>query len=214
MLTADEIATEFLFKDEQKFSDEELLDIMVKPDEADQYMRFYYTVIERCISNPGKVEGFTTAADIRGEYIGIYKKNDERKGMDGTFESLSIFPGKMEEWAREFDIDTSLFYREMKARNLIITDKDTNQTKTKSEKTGRNERVIKLIMPKYPEEKEGKEGAKSAEKAAAAAKAAAEAAKMAAQKARQAAEQAAKAKHIEQLRLEAGLTDDEDIPFD
>ena len=74
--------------------------------------------------------------------------------MDGTFESLSIFPGKLDEWAREFDIDTSLFYREMKARNLIITDKDTNQTKTKSEKTGRNERVIKLIMPKYPEEKE------------------------------------------------------------
>lgn len=187
---------------------------MVKPDEADQYMRFYYTVIERCISNPGKVEGFTAAADIRGEYIGIYKKNDERKGMDGTFESLSIFPGKLDEWAREFDIDTSLFYREMKARNLIITDKDTNQTKTKSEKTGRNERVIKLIMPKYPEEKEeGKKDTKSAEEAAAAA-AAAEAAKAAAAKASQAAQQAAKAKHLEQLRLEAGLTDDEDIPFD
>lgn len=214
LLTADEIATEFLFKDEQKFSDEELLGIMVKPDEADQYMRFYYTVIERCISNPGKVEGFTAAADIRGEYIGIYKKNDERKGMDGTFESLSIFPGKLDEWAREFDIDTSLFYREMKARNLIITDKDTNQTKTKSEKTGRNERVIKLIMPKYPEEKEeGKKDTKSAEEAAAAA-AAAEAAKAAAAKASQAAQQAAKAKHLEQLRLEAGLTDDEDIPFD
>ena len=211
LLTADEIATEFLFKDEQKFSDEELLGIMVKPDEADQYMRFYYTVIERCISNPGKVEGFTAAADIRGEYIGIYKKNDERKGMDGTFESLSIFPGKLDEWAREFDIDTSLFYREMKARNLIITDKDTNQTKTKSEKTGRNERVIKLIMPKYPEEKEeGKKDTKSAEEAAAAA----EAAKAAAAKASQAAQQAAKAKHLEQLRLEAGLTDDEDIPFD
>lgn len=28
------------------------------------------------------------------------------------------------------------------------------------------------------------------------------------------AQQAAKAKHLEQLRLEAGLTDDEDIPFD
>ena len=131
--------------------------------------------------------------------------------MDGTFESLSIFPGKLDEWAREFDIDTSLFYREMKARNLIITDKDTNQTKTKSEKTGRNERVIKLIMPKYPEEKEeGKKDTKSAEEAAAAA----EAAKAAAAKASQAAQQAAKAKHLEQLRLEAGLTDDEDIPFD
>lgn len=47
-----------------------------------------------------------------------------------------------------------------------------------------------------------------------AAKDAAAAAKAAAEKASQAAQQAANAKYIEQLRLEAGMTDDEDIPFD
>lgn len=219
LLTADEIATEFLFKDGQTFSDEELLDIMVKPDDADQYVRFYNTVIERCISSPGKVEGFTAPEDIRGEYIGIYKKNDERKGVDGTFESISIFPYKLQEWAKELDLDLSLFYKEMRGKGLLISDRDTNQTKTKSEKTGRNERVIKLIMPVYKDEKEeakegSKEGAKSAEEAAAAAKDAAAAAKAAAAKASQAAQQAANAKYIEQLRLEAGMTDDEDIPFD
>lgn len=215
LLTADEIATEFLFKDEQKFSDEELLDIMVKPDDVDQYMRFYYTVIERCISNPGKIEGFTKARDIRGELIGIYKKDDKRKGIDGTFESLSIFPGKLEEWAREFDIDTSLFYREMKARNLIITDKDTNQTKTSSEKTGRNERVIKLVMPKYKEEEEkkedGKTNAQQAVEAAQQAAKAAKAAQQAAQKADTAAREAATARDLEQQTLEMPA---EDIPFD
>ena len=214
LLTADEIATEFLFKDGQTFSDEELLDIMVKPDDADQYVRFYNTVIERCISNPGKIEGFTAPEDIRGEYIGIYKKSDKRKGIEGTFESISIFPYKLQEWAKELDLDLSLFYREMRGRGLLISDKDTNQTKEKSEKTGRNERVIKLIMPEYKDEKEEvKEGAKSAEEAAAAAKDAAAAAKTAAKKASQAAQQAANAKHIEQLRLEAGMMDDEDIPF-
>lgn len=215
LLTADEIATEFLFKDEQKFSDEELLDIMVKPDDVDQYMRFYYTVIERCISNPGKIEGFTKAGDIRGELIGIYKKDDKRKGIDGTFDSISIFPGKLEEWAREFDIDTSLFYREMKARNLIIADKDTNQTKTSSEKTGRNERVIKLVMPKYKEEEEKKEDGKTnAQQAAEAAQQAAKAAKaaqQAAQKEDTAAREATTARDLEQRTLEMPA---EDIPFD
>lgn len=219
LLTADEIATEFLFKDGQTFSDEELLNIMVKPDDADQYVRFYNTVIERCISNPGKIEGFTAPEDIRGEYIGIYKKEDKREGIDGTFESISIFPYKLQEWAKELDLDLSLFYKEMRGRGLLISDKGTNQTKAKSEKTGRNERVIKLIMPVYKDEKEeakegSKEGAKSAEEAAAAAKDAAAAAKAAAEKASQAAQQAANAKYIEQLRLEAGMTDDEDIPFD
>lgn len=107
----------------------------------------------------------------------------------------------------------------MRGRGLLISDKDTNQTKTKSEKTGRNERVIKLVMPVYKDEKEeakegSKEGAKSAEEAAAAAKDAAAAAKAAAVKASEAAQQAANAKYLEQLRLEAGMTDDEDIPFD
>ena len=192
---------------------------MVKPDDADQYVRFYNTVIERCISNPGKIEGFTAPEDIRGEYIGIYKSDDKRKGIEGTFESISIFPYKLQEWAKELDLDLSLFYREMRGRGLLISDEGTNQTKAKSEKTGLNERVIKLIMPVYKDEKEeakegSKEGARSAEEAAAAAKDAAAAAKAAAEKASQAAQQAANAKYIEQLRLEAGMTDDEDIPFD
>ena len=210
LLTADEIATEFLFKDEQKFSDEELLDIMVKPDEADQYMRFYYTVIERCIGNPGKVEGFTVPEHITGEYIGIYKEDDKKDGK--KFESISIFPHKLQEWAKELDLDLSLFYREMKGRGLLISDKDTNQTKTASKKTGRNERVIKLIMPHYEEEnEEKKEDSKNAEEAAVAAKAAAEAAKVAAQKADIAAREAATARDLEQQTLEMLA---EDIPFD
>ena len=211
LLTADEIATEFLFKDGQTFSDEELLDIMVKPDDADQYVRFYNTVIERCISNPGKVEGFTAPEDIRGEYIGIYKSNDKRKGIEGTFESISIFPYKLQEWAKELDLDLSLFYKEMRGRGLLISDKDTNQTKEKSENTGRNERVIKLIMPVYKDEKEEKkEDSKNAEEAAAAAKAAAEAAKTAAKKASIAAREAATARDLEQQTLEMLA---EDIPF-
>lgn len=210
LLTADEIATEFLFKDEQKFSDEELLDIMVKPDEADQYMRFYYTVIERCIGNPGKVEGFTVPEHITGEYIGIYKEDDKKDGK--KFESISIFPHKLQEWAKELDLDLSLFYREMKGRGLLISDKDTNQTKTASKKTGRNERVIKLIMPHYEEEnEEKKEDSKNAEEAAVAAKAAAEAAKAAAQKADIAAREAATVRDLEQQTLEMLA---EDIPFD
>lgn len=210
LLTADEIATEFLFKDEQKFSDEELLDIMVKPDEADQYMRFYYTVIERCISNPGKIEGFTDAADIRGEYIGIYKEKDKKGKKE--FESISIFPHKLQEWAKELDLDLSLFYREMKGRGLLISDKDTNQTKTASKKTGRNERVIKLVMPKYEEEEEKKEDGKTnVQQAAEAAQQAAKAAQQAAQKADTAAREAATARDLEQQTLEM-LT--EDIPFD
>lgn len=209
LLTADEIATEFLFKDGQTFSDEELLDIMVKPDEADQYMRFYYTVIERCISSPGKIEGFTAPEDIRGEYIGIYKKDDSKKGK--YFESISIFPYKLQEWAKELDLDLSLFYREMADRGLLISDKGTNQTKTASKKTGRNERVIKLIMPEYEEEKEEeKDNAKSAEDAAAAAKAAAAAAREAAKRADVAARDAAMARVLKQQELE----EDEDIPFD
>lgn len=213
LLTADEIATEFLFKDDQTFSDEELLDIMVKPDDADQYVRFYNTVIERCISNPGKVEGFTAPEDIRGEYIGIYKKSDKRKGINGEFESISIFPYKLQEWAKELDLDLSLFYREMADRGLLISDKGTNQTKTESKKTGRNERVIKLIMPKYEEEKEEeKDNAKSAEDAAAAAKAAAAAAREAARRAGAAARDAAMARALKQQELE--LEEDEDIPFD
>ena len=223
LLTADEIATEFLFKDGQKFSDEELLDIMVKPDDADQYVRFYNTVIERCISNPGKVEGFTAPEDIRGEYIGIYKKSDKRKGINGEFESISIFPYKLQEWAKELDLDLSLFYKEMRGRGLLISDKDTNQTKEKSEKTGRNERVIKLVMPKYKEEEEKKEDGKTnAQQAAEAAQQAAKAAQQAAQKAAKAAQQAAQkadtaareaatARDLEQRTLEMPA---EDIPFD
>lgn len=212
LLTADEIATEFLFKDGQKFSDEELLDIMVKPDDADQYVRFYNTVIERCISNPGKVEGFTAPEDIRGEYIGIYKKSDKRKGINGEFESISIFPYKLQEWAKELDLDLSLFYKEMRGRGLLISDKDTNQTKEKSEKTGRNERVIKLVMPKYKEEEEKKEDGKTnAQQAAEAAQQAAKAAQQAAQKADTAAREAATARDLEQRTLEMPA---EDIPFD
>lgn len=212
LLTADEIATEFLFKDGQKFSDEELLDIMVKPDDADQYVRFYNTVIERCISNPGKVEGFTAPEDIRGEYIGIYKKSDKRKGINGEFESISIFPYKLQEWAKELDLDLSLFYKEMRGRGLLISDKDTNQTKEKSEKTGRNERVIKLVMPKYKEEEEKKEDGKTnAQQAAEAAQQAAKAAQQAAQKADTAAREAATVRDLEQWTLEMPA---EDIPFD
>ena len=218
LLTADEIATEFLFKDGQKFSDEELLDIMVKPDDADQYVRFYNTVIERCISNPGKVEGFTAPEDIRGEYIGIYKKSDKRKGINGEFESISIFPYKLQEWAKELDLDLSLFYKEMRGRGLLISDKDTNQTKEKSEKTGRNERVIKLVMPKYKEEdgktnaQQAAEAAQQAAKAAQqAAQKAAKAAQQAAQKADTAAREAATARDLEQRTLEMPA---EDIPFD
>lgn len=212
LLTADEIATEFLFKDGQKFSDEELLDIMVKPDDADQYMRFYNTVIERCISSPGKVEGFTKPEDIRGEYIGIYKREDTRNGVKGTFESISIFPYKLQEWAKELDLDLSLFYREMRDRGLLISDKGTNQAKAKSGKTGRNERVIKLIMPEYKDEKEeAKEGSRSAEEAAAEAKAAA----VEAEKAAKAAKAAKAEQFIQQVRLNVGRADDdEDIPFD
>lgn len=210
LLTADEIATEFLFQDEQKFSDEELLDIMVKPDEADQYMRFYYTVVERCISNPGKIEGFTDAAYIKGEYIGIYKEKDKKDEKE--FESISIFPHKLQEWAKELDLDLSLFYREMKGRGLLISDKDTNQTKTASKITGRNERVIKLIMPHYEEEEEKKEDGKTnAQQAAEAAQQAATATQQAAQKADTAAREAATARDLEQQTLEMLA---EDIPFD
>ncbi len=210
LLTADEIATEFLFKDEQKFSDEELLDIMVKPDDVDQYMRFYYTVIERCISNPGKIEGFTVPEHITGEYIGIYKKDDKKDGK--KFESISIFPHKLQEWAKELDLDLSLFYREMKGRGLLISDKDTNQTKTASKKTGRNERVIKLVMPKYEEEEEKKEDEKTnAQQVTEAAQQATTAAQQAAKKADVAARDAAMVRDLEQQTLEMLA---EDIPFD
>ena len=100
----------------------------------------------------------------------------------------------------------------MKGRGLLISDKDTNQTKTASKKTGRNERVIKLIMPHYEEEnEEKKEDSKNAEEAAVAAKAAAEAAKAAAQTADIAAREAATARDLEQQTLEMLA---EDIPFD
>lgn len=103
----------------------------------------------------------------------------------------------------------------MKARNLIIADKDTNQTKTSSEKTGRNERVIKLVMPKYKEEEEKKEDGKTnAQQAAEAAQQAAKAAKaaqQAAQKEDTAAREATTARDLEQRTLEMPA---EDIPFD
>lgn len=95
---------------------------------------------------------------------------------------------------------------------MIITDKDTNQTKTSSEKTGRNERVIKLVMPKYKEEEEKKEDGKTnALQAAEAAQQAAKAAQQAAQKADTAAREAATARDLEQQTLEMPA---EDIPFD
>lgn len=145
ILTAEEIATEFLFKDGQSFTDEELLDIMVDPENADQYMRFYKTIIGRVLSNPAKIEGLTNPEDIRGEYWGIYKRDDKRKGEDNTFESISVFPVILESWAKDLDIDLSLFYSEMRKKNLLLADKGTNQTKTRSEKLGgAKPRVVKL----------------------------------------------------------------------
>lgn len=156
MLTADQIATEFLFQDGIELTDEELLNVMVKPDDADQYMRFYHTVIERCVSNPSKIEGFTDPEDIRGEYWGIYKRK-KAKNSNGdleTIETLSIFPERLQVWAKELDLDLNLFYREMRCRGLLYADKGTNQTKAKSIRNDRIERVIKLKIPHYEKESE------------------------------------------------------------
>lgn len=194
LLTADEIATEFLFKDGQKFSDEELLDIMVKPDEADQYMRFYRSIISQCVSNPGKIEGFTDPEDIRGEYWGIYKANDKKNTESG--ETLSIFPYILEKWAKESDLDLNLFYREMRDRGLLYSDKGTNQTKTNSLRTGRAERVIKLKMPHYEVEKEQPSDTKGTPKNDRTTGA------------------AAAVEEVQQIKFQTVEMEDEDIPFE
>ena len=100
----------------------------------------------------------------------------------------------------------------MKGRGLLISDKDTNQTKTASKKTGRNERVIKLVMPKYEEEEEKKEDEKTnAQQVTEAAQQATTAAQQAAKKADVAARDAAMVRDLEQQTLEMLA---EDIPFD
>ena len=188
LLTAYEIATEFLFQNGSEFTDEELLDIMVKSDDVDQYMRFYRSIISQCVSSPGKIEGFTDPEDIRGEYWGIYKANDKKNTESG--ETLSIFPYILEKWAKESDLDLNLFYKEMRDRGLLYSDKDTNQTKTNSLRTGRAERVIKLKMPHYEVEKEQPSERKEKRTTGSA------------------------VAELQQIKFQTVEMDDEDIPFD
>ena len=155
LLTAEEIATQFLFQDGEEFSDEELLDLMVSPDEADQYMRFYNTIIEKTVSNPSKIEGFTYASDIKGEYWGVYTETDQKAGNNPT---ISLFPGTINGWAKEYDLDINLFYSRMREKDLLCPDAGTNQTKAKSEKLHKYERVIKLKMPIIKSDEEEKKG--------------------------------------------------------
>ena len=155
LLTAEEIATQFLFQDGEEFSDEELLDLMVSPDEADQYMRFYNTIIEKAVSNPSKIEGFTYASDIKGEYWGIYNEKDQKAGNNPT---ISLFPGIINGWAKEYDLDINLFYSRMREKDLLCSDAGTNQTKAQSKKLHKYERVIKLKMPIVKPDEEEKKG--------------------------------------------------------
>ena len=158
LLTAEEIATQFLFQDGEEFSDEELLALMVSPDEADQYMRFYNTIIEKAVSNPSKIEGFTYASDIKGEYWGVYTETDQKAGNNPT---ISLFPGIINGWAKEYDLDINLFYSRMREKDLLCSDAGTNQTKVKSEKLRKYERVIKLKMPIVKSDEEEKKGGES-----------------------------------------------------
>lgn len=155
LLTAEEIATQFLFQDGEEFSDEELLALMVSPDEADQYMRFYNTIIEKAVSNPSKIEGFTYASDIKGEYWGVYNETDQKAGNGPT---ISIFPGIINGWAKEYDLDINLFYSRMREKDLLCSDAGTNQTKVQSKKLHKYERVIKLKMPIVKPDEEEKKG--------------------------------------------------------
>ena len=151
-------------------------------------MRFYRSIISQCVSSPGKIEGFTDPEDIRGEYWGIYKANDKKNTESG--ETLSIFPYILEKWAKESDLDLNLFYKEMRDRGLLYSDKDTNQTKTNSLRTGRAERVIKLKMPHYEVEKEQPSERKEKRTTGSA------------------------VAELQQIKFQTVEMDDEDIPFD
>ena len=145
MLTADEIAGKYIFQDDIRLTDEEILQIMVNPNDVDQYARFYRTVVDFVIENPGKFEGITQPEDIHGELWGVYKRYDQNGGE--TIKTVSFIPNRLEKLMTEYSIDPKLFYNYLRENGLLIADAGTNQTKIKIQKFGDNCRVIKIKMP-------------------------------------------------------------------
>ena len=145
MLTADEISEKYLFQDGVKLTDEEILSVMVNPNDADQYARFYRTVIDFVAQNPQKFEGITDPEDIRGELCGVYRPYDDIG--DKKYPTISFIPSKLRDLMQQHCVDSALFYNYLRENGLLCADAGRNDTKITIKKLGYDTRVIKMKMP-------------------------------------------------------------------
>ena len=152
LVTADRIATKYIFRDGVKISLEEALSLMSDEKEVNQPARFYNTLVDTVFQNAGKFEGLTGVNDIKGEYWGIYLKDDSHDGKN--VKTVSFIPKILNQLAKDADMDTTLFTSYLKKNNLLIADADgnRNQTKERSKKLGDRIRVVKIILPEDFEE--------------------------------------------------------------
>ena len=162
LVTADRIAEKYLFHDGVKISLEEAISLMSDEKEVDQPSRFYSNLVDTVYQNAGKDDGLTDKKDIRGEYWGIYIKDDEFEGK--TVSTVSFIPKILNQLAKDADMDVKLFITYLRKNHLLIADSGRNQTKEKSDKLNDRIRVVKIILPDNSEESQSAKVSDNSEK--------------------------------------------------
>ena len=140
LLTADEIAEKYIFKDGVTISIEEAMTFIVDNETLSQYERFYKQLTGIVLQNLSNFERDGSIEDIHGKYWGKYID-------DETGRWVCIEPTVLNELENKYDVDHKLFISHLKKNNLLDAEKGRNQKRVKSAYTGVQELFYKIKLP-------------------------------------------------------------------
>lgn len=133
ILTADEIAEKYLFKDGIRLDFEECCELLKNRGEVSEHKRAYQYVKETIVANLYRFNGND---DEKTEQWGIFRPNDTHAIIIGKY---------FDRIMKEAGFQTKAFLSWAKKNNLVKTDPNGN-TKIQTKVNGCNVRCVKLVM--------------------------------------------------------------------
>ena len=160
IMTASYLIEKHLFKDGIVMTYDDALACMTDADVVDQSMRFYRKMEDKFSLNADKFEGMHESnlgydecpENFRGGFWGVYEESfinieDKDKKIPAIKRTLSIYPAILEKWALEEKINIKMFYDDMRARGLLIADKDKNTKKVTVKHLSSRPRMVQIVLP-------------------------------------------------------------------
>lgn len=145
LLTADYIGAKYLFQDDIRITADDAMTFMEDQDNVNQYEKFYNYAINMAYRNPDRFDGLRNQDNkTTGEIWGVYKKS-ESQGQKFV-STIAINRTIIDEWARQQDINTTMFCDYLARKNLLYADRGRRDCRIKYS-NGTRPTSIKFKLP-------------------------------------------------------------------